>query len=164
MPKKPYYSVENLSCRRSIGYLVRRLHNLVVPRAEEQFAHAELSFTQWVTLMGLGEGIARTCAEVAHHLGHDTGATSRMLDQLEERGLVKRERDTIDRRVVNVALTAKGRAISKTLAPRMVDMWNETLTEFSHAEVSTLIELLTRLLARIEQEHIEAPARTRAAR
>jgi DNA-binding MarR family transcriptional regulator len=164
MPKKPYYSLENLSCRRSIGYLVRRLHNLVVPRAEAQFAHAELSFTQWVTLMGLGEGIAKTCAEVAQHLGHDTGATTRMLDQLEERGLVKRERDTADRRVVNVVLTAKGRAMSKTLAPRMVDMWNESLADFSRAEVNTLIELLTRLLARIEQESDEAPARARTAR
>ncbi len=164
MPKKPYYTEENLSCRRSIGYLVRRLHNLIVPRAEAQFAQAELSFTQWVTLMGLGEGIAKTCAEVAHHLGHDTGATTRMLDQLEKRGLVKRERDTADRRVVNILLTPKGRAMSKTLAPRMVDMWNGTLADFSRAEVTTLIALLTRLLARIEQESIEAPARARAAR
>lgn len=164
MPKKPYYTEENLSCRRSIGYLVRRLHNLFVPRAEAKFASAELSFTQWVTLMGLGEGIAKTCAEIAQHLGHDTGATTRMLDQLEKRGIVKRERDTLDRRVVNVVLTAKGRAMSKSLAPRMVDMWNESLTDFSRAEVNTLIELLTRLLARIEQESTEAPARARTVR
>jgi hypothetical protein len=69
MPKKPYYSEENLNCRRSIGYLVRRLHNVMVPEAEARFAAAEISFTQWVTLMGLREGIAKTCAEVANHLG-----------------------------------------------------------------------------------------------
>jgi DNA-binding MarR family transcriptional regulator len=164
MPKKPYYTEENLRCRRSIGYLVRRVQNLMVPRAEARFADAELTFTQWVTLMGLGEGIAKTCAEIANHLGHDTGATTRMLDQLEARGLVKRERDTSDRRVVNVVLTAKGRAMSKKLAPRMVDLWNGTVAEFSHGEVDTLIDLLTRLLARIEQEPFEAPARARAAR
>lgn len=164
MAKKPYYTLESLHCRRSIGYLVRRLHNLMVPRAEARFADAELTFTQWVTLMGLGEGLASTCAGIANHLGHDTGATTRMLDQLEERGLVKRARDTEDRRVVNVLLTAKGRAISKKLAPRMVDLWNDTLSEFSHADVDTMIDLLTRLLARIEQEEVQAPARARAAR
>jgi DNA-binding MarR family transcriptional regulator len=164
MPKKPYYTEKNLNCRHSIGYLVRRLHNLMAPRAEARFARAELSFTQWVTLMGLGDGIAKTCAEVAQHLGHDTGATTRMLDQLEKRGLVKRERDTADRRVVNVVLTAKGRAMSKLLIPRMVDLWNDSLSDFSHAEVNTLIELLTRLLARIERESVTAPARMRAAR
>jgi DNA-binding MarR family transcriptional regulator len=164
MPKKPYYTEENLNCRRSIGYLVRRLHTLMLPEVEARFAAAEVSFTQWVTLMGLREGIAKTCAEVANHLGHDTGATTRMLDQLETRGLVKRERDKVDRRVVNIVLTAKGQALSKTLAPRMIGFWNEMLTDFSHAEVSTLIELLTRLLARIEQEDSIAPARARAAR
>jgi DNA-binding MarR family transcriptional regulator len=164
MPKKPYYNEENLNCRRSIGYLVRRLHNVMVPEAEARFAAAEISFTQWVTLMGLREGVAKTCAEVAQHLGHDTGATTRMLDQLEERGLVKRERGKADRRVVNIVLTPKGQAMAKTLAPRMIAFWNEMLTDFSHAEVSTLIELLTRLLARIEQEPIEAPVRARAAR
>jgi DNA-binding MarR family transcriptional regulator len=161
--KKPYYTVENLDCRSSIGYLVRRLHSLIVPRAEARFADSELSFTQWVALMRLGEGLAKTCAEVAQHLGHDTGATTRMLDQLEERGLVKRARDTVDRRVVNVELTAKGRAMSKTLAPRMVSLLNEMLCDFSHAEITTLIALLTRLLARMEQD-VEAPARARAAR
>jgi DNA-binding MarR family transcriptional regulator len=164
MPKKPYYTEDNLTCRRSIGYLVRRLHTLMVPEAEARFASSELTFTQWVTLMGLREGIAKTCAEVAQHLGHDTGATTRMLDQLEERGLVKRERGKADRRVVNIVLTAKGQAMARTLSPRIVGFWNDMLADFSHAEVATLIELLTRLLARIEQESVEAPARARAAR
>ena len=164
MPSKPFYSEENLQCRRSIGYLVRRLHNLIVPEAEGRFAAAEISFTQWVTLMGLREGIASTCADIARHLGHDTGATTRLLDQLELRGLVKRARDRDDRRVVNIALTAKGEAMAKRLAPRMVAFWNEALGEFSHAEISTLIELLTRLLVRLERKPSEAPARAKAAR
>lgn len=164
MPRRPFYTAESLSCRRSIGYLVRRLHNLIVPEAEARFAATELTFTQWVTLMGLREGVAETCAEIARHLGHDTGATTRMLDQLELRGLVRRARDANDRRVVNIALTAKGEATAKKLAPRMADFWNDTLGEFSHAEINTLIALLTRLLARLERDAADAPARARAAR
>jgi DNA-binding MarR family transcriptional regulator len=163
---KPYYTVDNLRCRKSIGYLVRRLHNLMLPEVEGRFAESELSFTQWVTLMGLREGIAKTCADIARHLGHDSGATTRMLDQLEARGLVERSRDTGDRRVVNIALTAKGRAAARKLAPRIVDFWNAMLVDFSPAEVTDLIGLLTRLLSRIEQEAVasETAVRSRASR
>lgn len=164
MPKKPFYSVENLRCRRSLGYLVRRLHNLIVPEAEARFEAAELSFTQWVTLMGLREGIAETCAEIARHLGHDTGATTRLLDQMELRGLVKRARNSSDRRVVNILLTAKGEATARRLAPRMVEFWNENLDGFTHAEIETLVSLLTRLLARFEHDAAASPVRARAAR
>jgi DNA-binding MarR family transcriptional regulator len=166
MPRKPYYAVDNLRCRKSVGYLVRRLHNLMLPQVEGRFADAELTFTQWVTLMGLREGLVKTCVDIARHLGHDTGATTRMLDQLEARGLVERTRDTSDRRVINIALTTKGKAMAKKQAPRMVDFWNTMLVDFSPAEADTLIDLLTRLLSRIEREAVanELPARTRAAR
>src|SRR5271170_4102638 len=80
---KAFYRVDTFDCRRSVGYLVRRLHNLMMPRAEAQFADAELTFSQWVVLMSLREGIATTCAELARHMNHDTGATTRLVDQLE---------------------------------------------------------------------------------
>src|SRR5579862_8355477 len=98
---EPYYSVENFDCHRSLGYLIRRLSNLVMPRAEALFADAEFTFMHWVTMVALRDGIATTAAGVARHLEHDAGATTRLIDQLESRGLVTRTRNPDDRRVVN---------------------------------------------------------------
>ena len=164
MTKKPFYTAENLHCRRSIGYLIRRIHQLMVPQAEARFAAAEISFTQWVVLMGLREGLSVTCADVARHLGHDTGATTRLLDQMEERGLIARNRDKTDRRVVNIALLPKGQAMTRTLAPRMVDFWNEILEDFSPAETAVLVDSLTRLLAKVESKTSSEGAVARAKR
>jgi DNA-binding MarR family transcriptional regulator len=164
MTGKPFYSEKAFDCRTSIGYLTRRLQTLAAPQIEARFAASELTFTQWIALMGLREGIANTCADIAHHLGHDTGATTRLLDQLEARGLVARKRDRADRRVVNIALTAKGRALADRMVPRVVGFWNEMLEGFSLAESAVLVDLLARLLTRVEQKVAEPPAGARAAR
>jgi DNA-binding MarR family transcriptional regulator len=127
------------------------------------FADAELTFTQWVTLMALRDEIVVTAAELARHLGHDTGATTRMIDQLEQRGFVTRTRSTEDRRVVKLALTPQGRAMAKALLPRIVDFWNDALDGFSLAEVDQMTNLLTRLVTRLEDIPVEdAPKKVRA--
>lgn len=151
MPK-PYFRPDNFSCYQSLGYLTRRVQNLSTGHAEAIFSDEELTFTQWISLMGLREGVAETSADLARHLNHDTGAVTRMVDQLEKRGLIKRARSKSDRRVVHLALTPEGRAVARSFIPRIVEFWNGVTDEFSAKEISQLIELLTRLIARLEAE------------
>ena len=153
---KPFYNVENFQARRSIGYLVRRLHNLIVPRAEALFADADFTFSQWVVLMAVRDGIASTSGEIARHMDHDTGAVTRLVDQLEERGLLVRKRSTEDRRVVHIEITPSGRALTKSLMVRLVGFWNEVLDGIPPEEVTQLIQMLTRLMAKIEAHPMAA--------
>jgi DNA-binding MarR family transcriptional regulator len=148
---KPFYSADNYNAQRSIGCLLRRLTNLMLPRAEARFADKELTFTHWVILMCLRDGIADTCADIARHMSYDSGAITRLVDQLEKRGFVARTRSTTDRRVVHLTMTAEGKAATKALTPSTMNFWNEMLEEFSPAESEMMIELLTRLLAKMEK-------------
>jgi hypothetical protein len=52
--------------------------------------------------------------------------------------------------VVTLGLTTRGNDLVEALAPRMMGFWNHALAGFSHAEVDTLINLLTRLLLVVE--------------
>lgn len=149
---RPFYRFENFQARNSVGYLNKRLHNLLGQATDTLFADQELTFAQWVTLVSLRDNLADTCAGVARHLGHDSGATTRMIDQLEARGFLTRSRCKTDRRVVKLALTAQGRMAAKALAPQLMNFWNDVLKDFSHAEATQLIGLLTRLLAGMERE------------
>jgi len=157
MPK-PHFRAGDFNCRKSLGYLTRRVQNLTTPHAEAIFADQDLSFTQWISLMGLSEGVAKTSADLARHLNHDAGATTRLVDQLVERGWVKRERSKEDRRVVNLSLTAQGRAVARMHVPPIVDFWNHVTSEFSAQETKQLIDLLARLIARLEAEPVREPA------
>src|ERR1700744_2647505 len=152
MATDAFYSVETFQARRSIGYLVKRLNSLIVPRAEAMFADAGFTFSQWVVLMAVRDGIADTCGEIARHLDHDTGATTRLVDQLEERGYLRRRRSTEDRRVVHLEITTAGKALAKSLMPRLIDFWNEVLKDFTSEEASQFVSLLTRLMAQIESQ------------
>lgn len=153
--KKPYYSLANFTGPNALGYLLRRLHNLMVPIAEAQFAGEELTFSHWVALVSLRDGLTHTCADIARHMNHDSGATTRLVDQLEERGLLTRQRSKIDRRVVNLALTSEGKAVAKSLTPRVIAVCNGALEGMSVAEVDTLLASLKHLISRMEEMQSE---------
>jgi DNA-binding MarR family transcriptional regulator len=156
---KRFYDLETYGASNSIGCKIRQLNNLMVPRAEARFTDQELTFSHWLTLMALRDGIADTCAGLSRHMNYDSGAITRLVDQLEERHLVERTRSTSDRRVVKLALTKDGHAMWKKLTPPVVDYWNDLLEDFTNAEAETLVSLMTRLLARMEAE----PAKVKAA-
>lgn len=142
---RPYYKPSNYTMRNSVGYLMRVTTNRLLPRMEALFEDQELSFSQWTTLVALHSGIT-TAGDLAHNICHDAGSLTRLIDEMIKRGLVTRSRSESDRRVVTLALTERGSDLVEALAPRMMNFWNGMLAGFTHAEVETLINLLTRLL------------------
>lgn len=141
---RPYYKPSNYTKNNSVGYLMRISLNRLLPQMEALFEDQELGFSQWTTLVALHSGIS-TAGELSHNICHDAGSLTRLIDQMVKRGLVRRARSESDRRVVTLALTPRGRDLVAALAPRMMHFWNKLLSGFSHAEVDTLIALLTRL-------------------
>ena len=71
-----------------------------------------------------------------------------LLDRLQERGLLDRERNPADGRSQNIVLTEKGRRIAQDTAAAAVPMESELLDRLSRAEHAMLIELLCKLAGR----------------
>ena len=147
---RPYYRPNNYSMSNSVGYLMRMSVNRVLPQMEALFQDQELTFSQWTTLVALHDGRITSAGELAHNICHDAGSLTRLIDQMEKRGLVTRQRSKQDRRVVTLSLTARGRTLVEALAPRVMNFWNKLLSGFSHGEIETLIALLTRLMLAAE--------------
>lgn len=147
---KPYYDIVSFAPRISLGYLVRRINKLSIARIEATFDGSEISFTQWIVLALVSSGIATTCAELSRNMDHNSGAMTRVIDQLEERGLLVRRRDNDDRRVSNLSITEAGSQTVHELVGRVVDVWNDILGDFDRDEITQLIATLGKLLARLE--------------
>ena len=143
---KPYYSPSTYAMKNSVGYLMRMCTNLVLPQMEALFQDQELTFSQWTTLVALHDGRISTPGDLSQNICHDAGSLTRLVDQMVERGLVSRGRSETDRRVVTLSLTPRGRSLVEALAPKVMHFWNGLLSGFTHAEVDTLINLLTRLV------------------
>lgn len=145
-----FYTIETLVPNYALGYLLRRANKLSRARAEAAFLASEITFTQWIVLALVHSGTAATCAELSRNIGHNSGAMTRLIDQLEERDLLRRRSDDSDRRVTRLVLSAAGRRTVTELAARVVDLWNEILEDFDRAEIERLIATLNKLVARLE--------------
>ncbi len=132
--------------RGSIGYLVRRAGNLMTGRVEAVFSKHEITFAQWLVLMNLRDGMASTAAEIARGMCHDTGALTRVIDQLAGRGLIERHRSIEDRRTVELKLTDEGLRTVNALVPTVVCLLNTALSDFTQEEAQTLTRLLEKLV------------------
>ncbi len=77
---------------------------------QQRLAATGLSEHQFAVLVALFalDPAASTPADLAHHTGTTRSAMTALLDNLEGRGLLSRQRDTRDRRLVYVQLTAAG--------------------------------------------------------
>jgi DNA-binding MarR family transcriptional regulator len=145
MPEQ-HYRPATYRSRDSVGYLVRRFYTLMLARFEGALAQSDFTLTQWIVLIQVHEGVARTASDVAHDLGHDTGALTRVIDQLERRGFLQRHRSARDRRQVELRLTAAGRGIVRQLLPLVVDQTNAALAPLARDEFLQFRDLLVRLL------------------
>ena len=134
----------------SPGYLVRLIHQMSVAAIDRTLAPDGLTATQWMTLVSLYFDHADTCVGLARVLGHDKGAMTRMIDQMEQNGWVSRQRDAADRRVVRLTLTDAGREAAAAAKRKVIACWNGFLADWSDAEVADLITTLQRLRRTME--------------
>ena len=68
---------------------------------------------------------------------------TRLLDRLEEAGLIGRERSGEDRRLVNTTLTKKGRALVDSLDDAVAAEHQRRFGHLTRTQLRTLVELLT---------------------
>ena len=140
-----FYTPANFLHDCSLGYLVRRCHQLGQVAMEPVFARHGLSGMQWSALVAVLVGRATTSAELAREISYDPGATTRLVDTLEANGWATRARDGDDRRVVRLALTETGAALAQAVRLDVIGLWNEWLGDWDGDDVSALVAQLQRL-------------------
>jgi DNA-binding MarR family transcriptional regulator len=159
---KQYYKVESYRAQDSVGYLLKRAHSLNVDVMEPVLEARGFTFLQYVILARLRDGIAVNPRDICMQFRHDSGALTRVIDQLAERGLLERVRRDRDRRKVELQLTPAGRDTIERLIPPVVEKLNFVLADFSDAEVRELQRLLVKLnaklLSTVEAEKLPASA------
>jgi len=146
-PPADFYRPNEYSANDSVGYLLRRLIHTIRAEIDLRLEPHDLTHAQWEPLYKLKKCQAGTVAELARELQTDPGATTRLLDRLEAKGLCKRVRSTEDRRVVNLELTPEGEASAEHIPQALADVMNAHLAGFSKTEWQALLGYLRRMLA-----------------
>jgi DNA-binding MarR family transcriptional regulator len=123
-------------------FLLARLGYTLKARLVEEFEQAGFSIYQYGVLATLGQGACGTQAMIADVLQLDRSQLVGVLDELEERELIERQRDPNDRRRHAVSLTSEGKrqliklrklvkgieeAVLEPLEPRSRDLLHKAL-------------------------------------
>ncbi|MFM0325414.1 MarR family winged helix-turn-helix transcriptional regulator [Caballeronia glebae] len=146
MNSEPLYDPATIQLETSLGYYLAKARNVLVMRTDQALKPLDLTSPQIGVILLLASGRARTPLELSRELSYDSGSMTRMLDRLEKKGFVSRARSEVDRRIVDLSLTERGRDAAARLPMIGAAVLNEQLRGFNRAELDLLIAMLARIV------------------
>jgi len=147
-PSKTPSSATQLEARIFVSIL--KTADVLGQEAEQLLKSSNLTGAQYNVLRILrgAEPAGLPCRAIADEMiSHDPDIT-RLLDRMEKRGFITRERQTDDRRVVKTRITPLGLGILKTLDQPVREAHKRQFGHMSAARLKLLAELLEEVRAR----------------
>jgi MarR family transcriptional regulator, 2-MHQ and catechol-resistance regulon repressor len=133
--------------KKALGVYVKlmRAADTISARANLHLAGAKLSPSQFGVLEALLHLGPLHQNELGRKLLKSSGNITMVVDHLEQRGLVQRERDSEDRRRVTVELTAAGHKLAASVFPRHAATVARAMAVLSGVELDALGKLCRKL-------------------
>lgn len=132
----------------TLGRQTGLLYNLLSRRLNALLAEAGTGITvdqfRLLTMLWKEDGI--TQQQLAAQLGRDRASVTRMVDILEDQGVIARISDKHDRRINLLCLTKKGRELEPAAAACARKALDDMTRNFSEAEEAAFSQLLQRAI------------------
>jgi len=109
-----------------VARLLARTHNKLVEILDKELLPFDISSAQYSVMSALVSGRAHSAAQICQELSYNSGAMTRMLDRMESKNLLRRQRSLEDRRTILVELTPYG----QQLYPQLLDLTSKMLKRF----------------------------------
>ena len=105
-----------------------------------------ITAAQFKVLIIMAQFGVDTPAELCRHLSLDSGSMTRMLDRLQQKDFLARQRSEDDRRQVRLVLTEEGRKLADRLPYIGANAMNQLAGAISPEELRTLEQILKKIL------------------
>lgn len=113
-----------------------------------------LTMSTGFALLNIDAREGTPATKIAPLMGLESRSLTRMLRNLEQRGLITRDADPVDRRLVRVKLTEKG-SKKRNLAKEAVLRFNETIRrEIDEDELRVFFSVLSKVNAIVERNEV----------
>ena len=130
---------------RSIGSQLRQTYRYFERDLQQILAPHDIPVGMWYFLRALWEENGLSQRELSERAGSTPPVTAEQLRNMEERGLVERRRSQVDKRKVEVFLTAEGLRLRPLLLPNAERVNTVALGGLSEGEIGFLRVALTRM-------------------
>jgi MarR family transcriptional regulator, organic hydroperoxide resistance regulator len=145
----PLQVLESDKAPHSVGYRIKLLSQLMTRHFQEMLEPHGLTPFHWLVLCCLWEQDGLPTSHLGDRLCQVGGTLTGVIDRMEERGLVKRERDPQDRRVWRIWLTEAGQQLESVLPSHSAEMRERTMKGLSQAERQLFSEWIDRMIANL---------------
>ena len=139
------YDGETFEPGRCVGPLINRVRLALLEALDRALAPHNVTSAQYVILSTLASG-ADSASQICKGISYGAGAMTRMIDRLEQRGLLRRVRVADDRRTVKLQLTDEGKTLYPKMRASAIEVINGLLRGFTKAEARQLESFLKRML------------------
>ena len=131
----------------SLGYRIKFLAQIASRRFQEKLEPFGLTPFHWVVLCCLWEEDGLPTSTICGKLQQVGGTLTGVLDRMEERNLIRRERDVRDRRIWRIWLAEEGNRLREVLPPVVQDLREQAFAGISEKDRQYLSEMLDQLIA-----------------
>lgn len=132
-----------------MGYRIKLLSQLLSRKFNEKLEPFGLTSFHWLVLCCLWREDGLPTSSIGDKLKQVGGTLTGVLDRMEERGLVRRERDAHDRRIWRIWLTDAGKELERVLPPIAAEMRDEAMQGISAADKEIFSQILNRAIANL---------------
>ncbi len=115
-----------------------------------------LTTPQLVVLRAIRDLDSPTVTAIARSVSLSQATVTTILNRLEARGLLRRQRSEIDRRAVNVRLTAAGSALWEEAPELLQHSFTRRFKQLASWEQHTIVAALERVAAMMDAEELDA--------
>ena len=129
-----------------LGLLIHLANQFKDQLISQHFSGMDITAAQFKVLIIVSQYGVDTPAELCRFLSLDSGSMTRMLDRLEQKGLIARSRCPQDRRQVRLELTADGDVLAGQLPQIGASAMNELVGVLAPDELQTLEKILAKVL------------------
>jgi DNA-binding MarR family transcriptional regulator len=133
---------EALPLELSVGYQVRMTHRALQRYLQIKIKPHGVTLGNWYFLRALWHEDGLTQRELSRRIGTREPTTMTAILAMEASGLVKRVRNSDDRRKQNVFLTTKGRRLKSKLLPLAREVVNTATTGLNEREIGLFLGFL----------------------
>ncbi len=135
---------------KSLGYIISKTSHKLKNDLTKGLSAYDVTTEQWALLTRLWEHDGISQRELSERLYKDQPTITRILDKLEQKGLVVRRAAPGDRRCFLVCLTEAGKQMKDILVPAANNSLDRALKGFTQEEQEQLRVLLDRIWHNLE--------------
>ena len=140
---------------REIIFLIRKLIHGAELYTKELNKKYSITAAQLNCLLALYENGPLPPSRIAKHMMVNSSTVTGVIDRLEQKGLVTRQRNSPDRRIINIQLTPGGKKMAEVAPPPIQQRVVDGLQKLSSKELDQIILSLTKLTRMLDLQDLE---------